>query len=207
MRSVTLVDLDPRVTGLFRDTPELAALNAGSLADPRVTIVNQDAWTYVREETRLFDLIVLDLPDPRDFAISKLYSREFYGPLMQRVAAGGAIVTQAGSPLFSRQAYWSIVRTISETRNPQDPEGELSVTPYHTYVPSFGDWGFVLAAPKPLLKPRADLPEGLRYYTDALWPAMVVFAGDTGPTEAKANSILSHPLVGYYEAGWARWMN
>ena len=203
---VTLVDLDPRVTELFRDIPTLAMLNSGALSDPRVTIINEDAWNFIRERREVYDLIVLDLPDPRDFAVSKLYSREFYAPLIQRVAARGAIVTQAGSPLFARQAFWSVNRTIKETSNPFAPGAPLHVTPYHTYVPSFGEWGFVLASAHPL-GPPAPLPDALRYYDESLWPAMTTFAGDTGPIEAEANSIISHPLVSYYEDGWRRWMN
>ena len=203
---VTLVDLDPRVTALFRDMPTLAALNGGALSDPRVTIRNEDAWNFIREGREVYDLIVLDLPDPRDFAVSKLYSREFYAPLMQRVAARGAIVTQAGSPLFARRAFWSVNRTISETPNPFAPDAALAVTPYHTYVPSFGEWGFVAASAHPLGAP-SPLPESLQYFNESLWSSMTTFAEDTGPIEVEANSILSHSLVSYYEDGWRRWMN
>ena len=203
---VTLVDLDPRVTELFRDNETLAALNGQSLSDPRVEIVNRDAWVFVREEERVFDAIILDLPDPRDFAVSKLYSREFYAPLMQRLNPHGALVTQAGSPLFAREAFWSVVRTLSEAPNPVVPGGEVAVAPYHAYVPSFGDWGFAMVSLRPLGEAR-ELPGGLRYYRPELWAAMTTFDGDTGPVDVAANSILSHPLVGYYEAGWGAWMN
>ena len=203
---VTLVDLDPRVVELFRENAELAALNDGALLDPRVTTVHEDAWTFIRDSRESYDLILLDLPDPRDFAVSKLYSREFYAPLAERITPHGAIVTQAGSPLFAREAFWSVVRTLSETRNPFAPEGDLQVLPYHAYVPSFGDWGFALATPGPLQAPD-DLPPGLRFYSPEVWPIMTVFPEDTGPVDAKPNSIQSHPLVRYYENGWAKWMN
>jgi len=204
---VTLVDLDPRVTELFRDTDELAVLNGFALRDKRVEVVNADAWSFVREDRATYDLIVLDLPDPRDFALSKLYSREFYGPLVQRLNAGGAVVTQAGSPLFSREAFWSVVKTLEQTRSPVLPGQMLKVVPYHAYVPSFGEWGFALASPAPLPERRSELPSGLRFYSDGLWAAMVAFAGDTDRVESEVNSILTHPLVRYYETGWSRWMN
>lgn len=203
---VTLVDLDPRVVELFRDNPEFSTLNSGALTDKRVTTLHQDAWTFIRQDRASYDLIVLDLPDPRDFAVSKLYSREFYGPVVARLAKHGALVTQAGSPLFARDAFWSVVRTMAETRNPVSLSDPLFVTPYHAYVPSFGDWGFVLASTVPLTEP-SDLPPNLRFYTPELWPSLTTFATDIGPTDADANSILSHPLVRYYENGWAEWMN
>ena len=203
---VTLVDLDPRVVEMFRDNDELSALNNGALKDPRISVVHEDAWTFVREDKNVYDLILLDLPDPRDFAVSKLYSREFYAPLVNRVSPRGAIVTQAGSPLFAQQAFWSVVQTFEQTSNPMAPEGALTVTPYHAYVPSFGDWGFVMASAAPLGEP-APLPKGLRFYSPEVWPVMTVFDGDTGRVEAEANSIVTHPLVRYYENGWAAWMN
>ena len=207
VETVTLVDLDPRVTQLFRNSPELSRLNGDSLSDPRVTVVNEDAWTFVRGTDRSWDVIVLDLPDPRDFAVSKLYSREFYSPLMRRLNAGGLVVTQAGSPLFARDAFWSVARTLAETPNPDVPGEGLRVAPYHVFVPSFGDWGFLLATTGDLPAPRSLLPEGLRFFDHDVWPAMTRFGKDSGPVEALPNSILSHPLVGYYEDGWRTWMN
>ena len=203
---VTLVDLDPRVTELFRQNRELSVLNDEALSDPRATVRNEDAWNFVREDTAVYDLIILDLPDPRDFAVSKLYSREFYRPLAERVAANGAIVTQAGSPLFARQAFWSVVQTLEDTGNPYAPGEVLTVEPYHTYVPSFGDWGFALASAKPL-GAADDLPDGLDYYEHGIWPTMTEFPKDTARIEAETNSIITHALVRYYENGWARWMN
>jgi spermidine synthase len=49
VRHVTLVDLDPEMTRLFRDTPQLVALNRASLSSPRITVVNADAFRWVRQ--------------------------------------------------------------------------------------------------------------------------------------------------------------
>ena len=82
----------------------------------------------------------------------------------------------------------------------------MAVTPYHAYVPSFGDWGFVMANVRPLDQAGA-LPGGLAFYSTDLWPAMVVFAADSSRVAAERNSIRDHALVRYYEQGWAEWMN
>ncbi len=68
---LVLVDLDPAVTRLFRGAP-LSELNAAALTDPRLTIVNADAWVWVQEDHAPFDVIIADLPDPRNLALSKL---------------------------------------------------------------------------------------------------------------------------------------
>ncbi len=202
---VTLVDLDPRVTTLFRDHPDLAPLNARALSDPRVQIVNQDAWAFVEESSASFDVILIDLPDPKTLALSKLYSREFYHLLVERLAANGLVATQSGSPLFAREAFWSVVSTLEATRNPLAPGEGLAVLPYHVHVPSFGEWGFALASFAPLASRAPDLPEGLRYLTPVTWAGAQGFAPDTGRVEVEVNTIQSHALLGYYLAGWDAW--
>lgn len=205
VEAVTLVDLDPRVTTLFRDHPDLAPLNGHALSDPRVTIVNRDAWEFVEHDDTLYDVVIIDLPDPRNLALSRLYTSQFYGLLAERLTGQGLIVTQSGSPLFARQAFWSVVETVAATRNPQDPEGGLHPLPYHGYVPSFGDWGFVIASQLELAPRAPDLPEGLEFLTPGIWTAALVFGGDTSRVEAEPNSLQSHALLEYYLDGWATW--
>ena len=205
VEAVTLVDLDPRVTELFRDHDDLAALNGGSLRDPRVTIVNQDAWTWLAGPGADYDVIIADLPDPRNLALSKLYSREFYQLMVQRLSFGGAFVTQAGSPLYAREAFWSIVETLEATPAPTAPGDLLTVTPYHVLVPSFGDWGFALAQPSAPAERPLDLPDGLAFLDQPVWAAAQVFDGDTDRVEVEVNSIRTHPLAAYYQAGWDYW--
>ncbi|MGF1553494.1 MAG: spermidine synthase [Paracoccaceae bacterium] len=246
VEEVVLVDLDPRVTGLFRTRDDLAALNGRSLSDPRVRVINADAWTWLEDAATgrnartafvapdgapfdrapdgapfdrvpevapfdvasgevPFDVAILDLPDPSSLEVSKLYSRAFYRRLVRVMSANGVIVAQAGSPLFARRAFWSIVRTLGETANPARPDARLGATAYHAYVPSFGDWGFALAGLGAMRETPATPPGGLRFYAPALWPAMTRFPADTGPVEAEANTLHTHALVGYYEEGWAHW--
>ncbi|KAJ55971.1 spermidine synthase [Actibacterium mucosum KCTC 23349] len=203
-REVVLVDLDARVTELFRDHDDLAALNAGALSDPRVQVINRDAWQYLEQMPGPFDVVILDLPDPKSLSLSKLYSREFYGLLVQNLSAQGVVTTQAGSPLFARQAFWSIEATLAAVSNPFAPGKGLETLPYHAYVPSFGDWGFVMAAPV-LARDAAALPGGLQFWTPQQWVASQVFASDIEPIEAEVNSLQDHALVGYYLDGWDRW--
>ena len=86
---------------------------------------------------QLFDFAIVDFPDPSNFSLGKLYTTTFYRLLAQHLAPDGVFVVQATSPLFARQSYWCIVTTIEQSG--------LAAAPYHVYVPSFGEWGFVLA--------------------------------------------------------------
>jgi len=205
VKAITLVDLDAAVTDLFRSHPDLLALNQGSLTDLRLRIVNEDAWKFVEADRGSYDVIIADLPDPKSIALSKLYSREFYALLAERMSGQGLLVVQSGAPLFARQGFWSVVHTLDATRNPALPGGTLSVLPYHVYVPSFGDWGFTLVSTRPLVPRPLRLPAGLRYITQAVWQEAQVFAPDSADLAAEENTLRSHVLLGYYTAGWDAW--
>ncbi len=205
VETVTLVDLDPRVTELFQDHPKLAPLNDDALSNRRVTIHNLDAWKYIEDGDTIYDVIIADLPDPRSIRLSKLYTRAFYNLMAQRLSAQGVFVTQAGSPLFAGDAYWSVVETLEATAAPTTVEGGLSTLPYHVHIPSFGDWGFVLATPETLRKRPLALPDGLKFLNQEAWQAAQVFGKDTARRSVEVNTLQSHVLVGYYNAGWEHW--
>ena len=205
VKSITLVDLDARVTELFRDHPELSLLNEKAFSDQRVKILNQDAWQFVEADSGIYDVIILDLPDPKNLALSKLYSAEFYAMLMERAGAQTILVTQAGAPLFARDAFWSIATTWEGTRNPTNMASDLAVLPYHGYVPSFGEWGFVMASPLPFGDRQPVFPDGLRYLDTSQWRTAQSFPTDMSRRSVEANHIQTHVLVDYYLEGWTKW--
>lgn len=190
---ITLVDLDPEMTRLFSTHPELTRLNGDALSDARVRIVNADAFVWLESSRELFDFAVVDLPDPSNFSLGKLYTTAFYRELARHIAPGGHFAVQSTSPLFARQSFWCIVRTIEESG--------LRATPYHVYVPSFGEWGFVLAGRDPFRLPDT-LPDGLRFLTAATLPALFEFPADMGPVPVEPNRLNTQMLVRYYEHEW-----
>jgi len=204
---VTLVDIDAEVTTLFRDHPALAPLNDRALSDPRVTVVNADAWEYLKDGGggAKFDVAILDLPDPKDLAVAKLYTRAFYATLAGRMAAGGMIVTQATSPLYARKAFWTVEATLAATRDPFAQDGTLQTRPYHAYIPSFGEWGFVMAGARLSAEPRRDLPPGLRFLDAEAFGAMRRFPGDMARLDLPPATLFDQPLPRLYEEGWGQW--
>ena len=192
---VTLVDLDPEMTRLFSTHRELVRLNAGALASPRVRVVNQDAFRWLDETRESFDFVVVDLPDPSNYGVGKLYTTAFYRLLSHHLNRGGMVVVQSTSPLFARSAFWSIDTTLREAG--------LRTWPYHLYVPSFGEWGFVLAGRGDYTPPRR-LPSGLRYLTPGTVPQLFEFPADMRPVPVKANRLDDQVLVRYYSDEWER---
>ena len=203
--AVDLVDLDPAVTQLFTDREDLATLNGFALRDPRVTIHNTDAWQFLSEVGDAYDLIIADLPDPSTLSLSRLYTREFYARMLERLSATGLFVTQAGSPLFARAAFWSLEETLSGTRNPIAPGQGLWTEPLHVTIPSFGIWGFIIAGKMEPAPRDLSFPDGMRYLTHDTFSAAQVFPPDMGKIEVEANTMQTHALMRYYLDGWAEW--
>jgi spermidine synthase len=184
---IVQVELDPAVIELARSTMRYA--NGGSLDNPRVHVVTADAMKWLREtKSPSFDAIIVDLPDPDTPVLGRLYSTEFYGLVSRALAPGGLMVVQSGSPYSTPIAFWRTISTITAAG--------YAVTPYHVYVPTFGDWGFALArrgdkAPQPTL-PRAAPP--LRFLNPSVLDAATVFAPDVQPRPLEP-STLEHPRV------------
>ena len=187
VRAITLVDIDPSMTRLGRTLPALVQLNAGALSDPRLRIVHADGYRHAITTHESYDLVVLDLPDPRTEPIARLYSREFYGRLLRKLHPGGALVTQASSPYYTRESYWCIVATLRSLG--------LQVAPYRINVPAFGEWGFVLARREPIEWGgiRLDLPR--RYLDEALLRSAARFDADTSELPDSPISTLESPKV------------
>ena len=195
VESVTLVELDPAMTRLFSEQPTLVKLNGAALKSPKVKVINADAFQWLEQTNETFDIIVVDFPDPTNFSIGKLYTNSFYALLEQRLAASGYAVIQTTSPLVARQSFWTVVQTIESVG--------LTATPYHANVPSFGEWGFVIASRRPWRLPTA-LPEGLRFLNTQTLPLLFDFPLDMARVPAQVNRLSNQVLVTTYEAEWGK---
>jgi len=206
---VDLVDLDQRVVELFRDNPTLAALNGNSLSDPRVESHYADAMAYLRKaEGDPYHVIIMDLPDPGTVSTNKLYAKTFFGLAFRQLHPNGVLVTQASSPFYATKAFWCIYHTMHsavEDLSAVHAGLDRRLVPYHVHIPSFGDWGFILAVPATPVQPNVDhLPEG-QFLTREVFRQAQVFSPDMSEVETKINT-LEHPvLMEYYLEGWKKW--
>ena len=194
VQSLTLVDLDAEMTQTFATSATLTALNGGALTHPKTRVINADAAQWLEESSEQFDVILIDLPDPSNFSLGKLYSVPMYRQVARHLAEGGLIVVQSTSPYFAPHAYWSVVATLEAAG--------LHTAPYHVYVPSFGEWGFVLAgkgATFPVPE-RFDVPT--RYLTAATAAEMFRFPPDMARRDVEPNYLNTQILVHYFEEDW-----
>ena len=193
VESITLVDLDPEMTRIFSSNPMLTKLNDKSLLSPRVHVINADAFPWVDANADSFDFIVIDFPDPTNYSLGKLYTTAFYRAVSRHLSAQGLMVVQSTSPMFARDSFWCIAQTLKQAG--------LRTYPYHVYVPSFGEWGFVLAGAHGYTPP-ASLPAGLRFVSVDGLPALFQFPPDMAPLPMPANQLNSQVLVRTYENDW-----
>ncbi|MGH4012595.1 MAG: polyamine aminopropyltransferase [Pseudonocardiaceae bacterium] len=186
VREVVEVELDPAVVRLARTDPRLLALNGGALDDPRVRVVHADAFEWLRHTAGGYDAIIVDLPDPDSTTTAKLYSTEFYVLAHRALDPGGRMAVQAGSPYFAPNMFSCVLSTVRSAG--------WAAVPYHVDVPSFGAWGFVLAADGATPPLRLSAPERLRFLDAAVLRAAAVFPPDRRPQPWQP-STLDDPVV------------
>lgn len=195
IESVTLVDLDAAMTRLFATAPALVALNRGALSDHRVQVINADAAQWLEGDRAHYDFIVVDFPDPNNFALGKLYTAAFYRLLEKRLSAHGRLVVQATSPFYARQSFWCVVATLEEVG--------LKTAPYHAMVPSFGEWGYILAGRGEFAPATVD-PEKTRFLTPETLADLFRFPADMGRVPVEVNRLNNQVLVRYFEQEWRK---
>lgn len=199
VKSVTLVDLDHEMTRIFTQIDFLRQLNGGAFTEPRVHVINTDAFVWLKEHGQeKFDFIVLDFPDPANYSIGKLYTTTFFKLLRQAVNPHGRVVIQSTSPLAARKSYWCVAHTL-------EAAGFETVTPYHVYVPSFGEWGFVMGSEEPFHAP-ASYVDGLKFVSPETFAGMLHFPADMSQVPTEVNRLNNQALVRYYEAEWSEFL-
>jgi spermidine synthase len=172
-------------------------LNRGALRDPRVTVVNDDAMQWLQSTREVFDVIVVDFPDPHSLAVGKLYTTRFYAAAKRRLAHNGAMAVQSTSPLYSRASFWCIARTIEASG--------FHVRPYHAMVPAFGEWGFVLAAHHDFDVPTKLRASELRFLDDASLASLFVLSADMSEVPVEVNRLDNQVLVQLHTRDTRKW--
>lgn len=193
---VTQVDLDAAVIEIFSKIPILTELNQNSFDSKKVNVINKDAFVWLQDNKEKFDFILMDFPDPTNYSVGKLYTTTFFKLLQQALAPKGIVTIQSTSPLFARQSYWCINNTLQSIG--------LKTKPYHLYVPTFGEWGFVIASNDTIQNPTT-LPEKLKFLTLDHLETMFYFPPDMAHVNTEINRLNNQILVRYYEDEWSRY--
>jgi spermidine synthase len=138
IEEITLVDLDPKMTELAKENELFLEMNKGALNHQKVTIKHEDAFQFLEHNKILYDVIIIDLPDPNNVDLNKLYTREFYFLCSQRLTKSGAIITQAGSPYYASKAFYCVEKSMRA--------GGFNTLPLHSQILTMGEWGWIMGS-------------------------------------------------------------
>lgn len=218
---ITLVDLDAEMIRICSENKNITELNENSLSSDRVTIIYEDAYRFLEETEEKFDVILVDLPDPNNETLNKLYTNVFYRLCKNALTESGVLTVQSTSPYYAPEAFWCINKTL-------ESEG-FDVKPYHIQVPAFGDWGFNMACmEEPEQMEQTDQMNQMgqieqidqiqqidqineisvetKYLTTENAKALFLFGKDEMPKEEVEINSLSKPmLIQYYSEAVRNW--
>jgi spermidine synthase len=141
VKRAVMVDIDEEVIALCQEY--LPDHSRGAFTDARTELYHVDAREYLEKTTDKYDIIVIDLPDPiEEGPAYKLYTREFYKIVSEKLNNNGLITVQSGSASFNELLNLTAVNNTLKSVFP-------IVTTHVIDVPCFGGpWGFCTASRK-----------------------------------------------------------
>jgi spermidine synthase len=186
--------------------PNHRARHASHEPGPTVRVMNIDAVRFLEQVRGLFDVILIDFPDPNALELSKLYSLQFYELLRSKLAIDGVFALQSSSPVHANEAFLCIGRTLRAAG--------FAAVPYHGNIPSFGEWGWWIGS-RDDRRSESELREAMqnlkafsvptRYLTPELVGASLIFGrGQLDTLETSINTLTRDAVYRYYLEAWQR---
>ncbi|HOJ92866.1 MAG TPA: polyamine aminopropyltransferase [Dictyoglomaceae bacterium] len=135
---ITAIEIDPEV--VYFSEKYLWDWHKGAFGDPRVNLVYQDGWDYIKNCRDQYDVIILDLPEPYpNTPAYRLYLSDFYKMVWEVLGEDGILVSQADTTQLGQEHrhFWirdNLKQVFTNTYS------------YQTVIPSFdSNWGFLIA--------------------------------------------------------------
>lgn len=151
---VHVIDIGPLVLNTTSNITEQAALAEWAYADKRVKVFQHGDQFFLSKRRRNYHVIILNLPDPANENIARLYSRDFFEKLSSYLAPDGILVCKSASPHDAPLVFWSIAKTMESAG--------LSTLSYHVRISSDFVQGFHLAGATRPIKRFIEVPTRLQ---------------------------------------------
>lgn len=198
---IHLVDLDPEMTRMFTQNDLLASLNEHSFSNPKVKITNADAFIWLKTNTEKFDCVIVDFPDPSSFGVGKLYTTAFYNLVKNALHNQSIMVIQSTSPLVAPKSFWCVNKTLESVG--------FHTTPYHNFVPSFGEWGYIMAMTDHQFVIPDTIAVPLKFLSSTVLSQMLTFSNDmkTNYNNLEVNKLNNQVLVKYFDEEWSNYID
>lgn len=204
VKSITVVDLDPRMTEIGKEHPIFRNLNQDAFHSDKVEIINQDAFTFLEENEAFYDVIIADFPDPRTIELNRLYTQEMYRLVNHRLRPKGVFITQATSPYYTTKTFHAIDKTVAASG--------FETIPIHNHVYTFGEWGWIIGVKNMSAKKAKDLlrkqsfseEQELKFLNKDAMLLITSFGQDlikVDKSELEVNKINNPVLYRYYSDG------
>lgn len=142
VEQVVVVDIDEVVVNTCKKyLPEIAS----GLNDPKVTVEIANAFDYIKNTDKKFDVILISSPDPLGPGVGE-YTSDVYHNLKRVLNENGIIVMQSESPVANAQKskilYESLLKNFKIVKT--------YTSPVPTYPGSCWAWAFCSETVKPL---------------------------------------------------------
>lgn len=214
--NIDLIELDRDMYHWSRTEKKISAINENSFDDfesftidsyetgkKAVSLIGSFDKNYVffsdannfinayiqNKKEAIYDIIIIDLPDPYNLAINKMYTLQFYKRLNALLNNRGIIVTQATSPFHAPKVFATIGKTMEAAG--------YEAKPYRHNIPSFGEWGWWIASRESV--EFHEFKVTTEYFTNELARASFLFPKESASLdELEVNSLMRPVLVRLY---------
>ncbi len=136
---IDLCELDAGMIELCKNDSDIREFNHDIFSNPMLHIHIADAYTWTREQTDTYDLIIADFPDAHSPELSQLFSREFYLNIDAILRDDGVFITLGSEIQYTPRCFECIIRTMWEVWS--------HIVPFSIVMPStYGNMWLILAS-------------------------------------------------------------
>jgi spermidine synthase len=134
IEQIDLVEIDERVIEVSKKYfPNCTS----ALEDPRVNILAQDGFTFIKSKCNEYDVIVIDSTDPEDFATG-LFTKDFYLDVFNALTDAGIMMNQTENPFLDQYD----IKKIYKNMRMAFPFVQSFTAPMSIYPGVFWTFGF-----------------------------------------------------------------
>jgi spermidine synthase len=138
VKKVDYVELDPLLITFAKK--HLNTRSVALLSDPRVNVIHGDGRYFTQSTETVYDLIIIDLPDPRTAQINRFYTEDFFSILRDRLSEDGIVsVSVSSGENYLGKEQVMLLKSVRDALGAAFPD--VKITP--------GQTAYFLAAPKP----------------------------------------------------------
>ncbi|HHP7243004.1 MAG TPA: hypothetical protein ACFCUD_15125 [Cyclobacteriaceae bacterium] len=110
------------------------------LEDELIASITNDVKSNKLPRDKKYDLIIMDIPYPGVARFEKFYTLEYFSKCFDALSASGILVSPAGNPYLSKEAFYTIEKTVQKAG--------FKTLAYHNEVPALGHNGWILGSKK-----------------------------------------------------------